>query len=209
MKYLIIGRTGSGKDYIAKVLSEIYNLKILKSYTTRPKRNEQDDGHIFITPEEAATITDRIAEWKLDNGIEYFATAKQFRNNDIYIINPDAAINLFEKLPSELRHVKIIYVRSPSYRKRKQFCITREEDKSKALECFEKRNKAENAEFCKFEQLINNEKNSKKFRDIFYRSRLTVFTNRYNQECIENLIYFKNVVDQIEDPIRSTLNEMT
>ncbi len=189
MKYLIIGRTGSGKDYIAKVLSEIYNLKILKSYTTRPKRNEQDDGHIFITPEEAATMADRIAEWKLDNGIEYFATRQQVLDNDIYIINPNAAIDLCQKM-SELVHLKIIYVNSPSYRKRQQMAISRCVDKEKERELFKKRNQAENKEFCKFEQLIyvHNEKNLRKLLSIFAENSIITFTNFYDEKSIKTLI---------------------
>lgn len=186
MKYLIIGRTGSGKDYIAKVLSEIYNLKILKSYTTRPKRNEQDDGHIFITPEEAATMTDRIAEWKLDNGIEYFATRQQVLDNDIYIINPDAAMDLYQKMP-ELVHLKIIYVNSPSYRKRQQMAISRCVDKEKEHELFKKRNQVENKEFCRFEQLVYNEKNLRKL-SVFAGSSIIAFNNFYDEKSIKTLI---------------------
>ncbi len=36
MKYLIAGRTGSGKDYLARLLEQ-RGLRVLKSYATRPR----------------------------------------------------------------------------------------------------------------------------------------------------------------------------
>mgnify|MGYP000358188025 FL=1 len=47
MIYLIVGRTAAGKDTFAKILEE-YDLKIVKSRTTRPKRDANDDSHIFV-----------------------------------------------------------------------------------------------------------------------------------------------------------------
>lgn len=195
MKYLIIGRTGSGKDYMAKILSEKYNLKILKSYTTRPQRNEQDDGHTFITPEEAATIADRIAEWKLDNDIEYFATKQQVRDNDIYIINPEAAIRLYTNMV-ELVDLKIIYINAPSYRKRQQAAIRRAADKKKEREVFQKRNLAENIEFCRFEELIYNEKNLAELATLFPGSTLITVNNFYDEDSVNRLI---NLIENPED----------
>ena len=44
---LIMGRTGSGKDYLAKQLAK-QGLSILPSYSTREPRHPGENTHIFI-----------------------------------------------------------------------------------------------------------------------------------------------------------------
>lgn len=48
--YLIVGRSGSGKDTVVDYLCKHYGYKRIVSYTTRPPRNAQDK-HIFVTIE--------------------------------------------------------------------------------------------------------------------------------------------------------------
>jgi hypothetical protein len=70
---LIIGRSGSGKDFLARELAK-NGLSQVKSYTTRPPRYEGEDTHIFISAEEASRTEGKIATTVI-NGYEYFATA--------------------------------------------------------------------------------------------------------------------------------------
>jgi guanylate kinase len=49
---LVVGKTGSGKSSLIKKLCERTNLKDLCSYTTRAKRSELDNDHIFVDVEE-------------------------------------------------------------------------------------------------------------------------------------------------------------
>ena len=49
---LIVGESGSGKSTICDELTKRYGLKQVKSYTTRPRRSEDEDGHTFISDEE-------------------------------------------------------------------------------------------------------------------------------------------------------------
>ena len=69
---LIIGRSGSGKDHLARELSK-HGLKQVLSYTTRPPRRPDEDTHIFIKPEESCNYKDKIATTEIA-GCEYFAT---------------------------------------------------------------------------------------------------------------------------------------
>ena len=63
--YLIVGRTASGKDSLARAVAKKHNLKILSSYTTRPKRPNETNEHIFISPEEVDNyVNDFIAYTK-------------------------------------------------------------------------------------------------------------------------------------------------
>ena len=49
----LVGETSRGKDTVAKILQEDYNLKPVCSYTTRPMRPGEIEGreHYFITRE--------------------------------------------------------------------------------------------------------------------------------------------------------------
>ena len=47
--YLICGKSGSGKTWIVDKLHNEYNYKVLKSYTTRPKRHPSDNDHIYFS----------------------------------------------------------------------------------------------------------------------------------------------------------------
>ena len=79
---LIAGRTGSGKNTYADILKE-KGYKAVISYTTRPKRYETEDTHIFISNEEADIIEDKVASTTI-NDYKYFATKKQIQDADYY-----------------------------------------------------------------------------------------------------------------------------
>ena len=106
MVTLIVGRTASGKSTLAKMLENM-GAKILKSYTTREKRNESDTDHIFITKEEAKTFSHKVATTVI-NGNEYFATLEQFEDSDFYIIDPCGIETFLETMPDT--KFEVIYV---------------------------------------------------------------------------------------------------
>ena len=88
---LLVGRSGSGKSTVADILSRQYGRYILPSYTTRPKRFEREEGHIFVNNmfyEKVSRSRDIVAYTYFDNH-HYWATAQQVNENDIYIIDPD------------------------------------------------------------------------------------------------------------------------
>ena len=45
--FCVLGRTASGKDTLVADICAKHNLKQLISYTTRPKRSENENTHIF------------------------------------------------------------------------------------------------------------------------------------------------------------------
>lgn len=88
---LLVGRSGSGKSTVADILSRQYGRSILPSYTTRPKRFEQEEGHIFVNNmfyEKVSRSRDIVAYTYFDKN-HYWATTQQVDENDIYIIDPD------------------------------------------------------------------------------------------------------------------------
>lgn len=83
---LLVGRSGSGKTTLEKMLVEI-GFKSVKSYTTRPKRTEDEDNHTFVSKEEFDALENKIAYTNF-NGYEYCATKEQLDNATMYVIDP-------------------------------------------------------------------------------------------------------------------------
>lgn len=106
--YCIIGNSGSGKTTIADALQREYNLSVLKSYTTRPKRKETDNDHIYIDEEEYFALQHKVATRKAEDGY-YCATKEQVNNNDIYVIDFGGFFELKQKYDG-YKSVKAIYI---------------------------------------------------------------------------------------------------
>jgi guanylate kinase len=92
---LMIGRSGSGKTTISNILCEKYGLKSVESYTTRPKRSDDEKGHIFVTKEEFDKLDDKVA-YTSYGGYEYCATRQQADECDIYVIDCDGIKSFFK-----------------------------------------------------------------------------------------------------------------
>ena len=80
--FLIVGCSGSGKTTITEQLEQKYGLKSIQSYTTRPKRSEDEKGHIFVSDSEVPPKTDMVAYTEFA-GNRYCATAEQVEDNDL------------------------------------------------------------------------------------------------------------------------------
>ena len=150
-KIVILGRSGSGKDTVACHLINKYGLKQLISTTTRAKRFEDEDTHIFVTKEEAARMTDRVASTVI-NGYEYFATREQFEACDIYLIDPNGLDYLVESCPNV--PLIMVYV-DAKFTDRYHRAIARGEDPDQEKEIFRSRNASENERFSNLESLLN------------------------------------------------------
>jgi guanylate kinase len=87
---LLVGKSGTGKSTLCDYLNKYENWKVLKSYTTRPVRNNDPSDintHTFISKDEFDKLKNKCAYTKFDN-YEYCATSKQVNESDIYIIDP-------------------------------------------------------------------------------------------------------------------------
>lgn len=86
--FLIVGESSSGKDSLVNELCKNTGLKKLKSYTTRPRREDEiEDSHIFISQDDVKEyVNDMIAYTKIGN-FEYFSTIEQLYKSDVYIID--------------------------------------------------------------------------------------------------------------------------
>ena len=192
MIYLVVGRTGSGKDYLANQLCNTFNLVQLKSFTTRPKRTNDEDTHIFITESESKNYEDRVAETVI-NGYEYFATRHQVYTSDIYLIDPNGIKTLLQNMPEA--QFTIIYVTTLDYI-RKQSAINRVGFTTTNIDIINSRDESENEQFSLFE---NDYLNNLKFNNntkLIYKDNpianypnvksLYVYSNGYNAEYCSN-----------------------
>ena len=108
--YLIVGCSGSGKTTIANTLEVKYGLKSIQSYTTRPKRSENETGHTFISDEEYDKLENIVACTEFCK-YRYCATSEQIDENDLYVIDPTGVESLKTFYDGD-KQFKIIYIKS-------------------------------------------------------------------------------------------------
>lgn len=208
MKYLIVGRSGTGKDTLASHL-ENHGLKILKSYATRPKRYEAEDTHIFINPEDVEKYNDKIAYTKIGD-IEYFATRKQLEECDIYIIDPRGLYEVVKNCPDISFHIISITADKDESKakaigriRRDDFKSDKDFEKAKTIEAerFEKRYSDENEQFSAFEKVIENHEHIADNACIIHPYR-----NDYNKTAIENFASYLYGMKQTFDNLMFITN---
>lgn len=85
VRFLILGRSGSGKSSLA--------VNPVISYTTRPQRGPEDTDHYFIRPDQVANYPHKIAYTKIGS-YEYFATQEELNRSLCYIIDYDGLRSL-------------------------------------------------------------------------------------------------------------------
>lgn len=198
MKYLIVGRTSSGKDYLAKKLVQ-RGLKQVISYTTREKRTPNEDTHIFITKDEAETypMEDKVARTVIDDA-EYFATRQQVNESDIYIIDPRGLDMLVANMPET--EFQVIYVKADDDMNRKINAVKRADDKIKAEEKFMSRDADEDEQFSEFEDKIFNRMDSEACFPNNVNTVL-IYTNDYSDENVttyaEKLVNRKKQIEHM------------
>jgi guanylate kinase len=116
----LVGKTASGKDTIARYITETYHIPQVVSYTTRPIRPSEQDGreHYFISEEKMAELVaddkNLFAYVKFpETGYEYCASLdKDEQAQDwVYIIDPVGIQYMKEKHPE--MDVVAIYVDLP------------------------------------------------------------------------------------------------
>lgn len=222
MKYLIVGRSGTGKDTLARMLEQ-RGLNILKSYATRPKRSPTEDTHTFIDPSESkAKQVNCIAYTKIGE-YEYFATEKQLEECDVYIIDPKGFYELIANRPDLSFH--LVYMKSdtdiarnkaisravgytvesyapPSSLSDEELANLPEKETKEydAYTIFEKRRADEDKQFSEFEKRLDEIINH---NEMFSENCtiLHTYTNKYVESDLENFASYlygtKNQFDNL------------
>jgi guanylate kinase len=141
---LIVGRTASGKDSLVNKLCERTGLKQLISYTTRERRVNEGDTHIFITDVEYQQLQDegQIAAFTQIGQYKYCCTIEQLYQSDLYVIDYLGLKHLRELNLPNLRLVTV-FVNVPDQIRETRALNQRKDDKF----VFRKRSLDEAAQF--------------------------------------------------------------
>lgn len=85
--YLLVGKSGAGKDTIADRLHEVLGFHKVKSYTTRPQRNPNKDVYYYVTEDEFAQLD--IVQHAVFSGNHYGATREELDRSQVFACCPD------------------------------------------------------------------------------------------------------------------------
>lgn len=140
----VLGRTACGKDFLVNRLCERTKLKQLISYTTRERRANEGDTHIFITDEQYQQLQDsgQIAAFTQIGQYKYCCTVDQLYENDLYVIDYHGLQHLRELNLPNLRLVTV-FINVPDDIREHRALSQRKDDKAK----FRTRSFAEREQF--------------------------------------------------------------
>ena len=109
--FCIIGRSASGKSSLTRTVAKDFGLKVVKSYTTRPMRegeNEHTSDHIFISEDEVKLFEGKMAAYTEINGYKYFVTKDMIIEADIYVVDPNGYKMLAEYVERKNMKIKLV-----------------------------------------------------------------------------------------------------
>lgn len=110
----VMAESAAGKDRLVNELCNRNNLTQLISYTTRARRANEDDTHIFVDEETYQQMKDdnNIAAYTYINGNHYWSTINQLYESDFYVIDP-RGIESLKALNFPNLHLVTVYVNVP------------------------------------------------------------------------------------------------
>lgn len=156
MKYLIVGRTATGKDTLVDKLCKDYPDKFSKviSRTTRPPRDDNDTSHIFVTKKQAKKDENNKIAKTIISDNEYYILPEDIKDKNLYIVDPTGVYDIVKNMPNE--YFTIVYTCAKKYQQQEAFVKrlqkTTDISKEEAIEEFNKRFDAENEQFTEFER---------------------------------------------------------
>lgn len=110
----VMAESAAGKDKLVNELCNRNHLTQLISYTTRARRANEDDTHIFVDEETYQQMKDdnNIAAYTYINGNHYWSTINQLYESDFYVIDPRGVESL-KALNLPNLHLVTVYVNVP------------------------------------------------------------------------------------------------
>ena len=126
----IWGRTSCGKDTLVSKLCERTGLTAITSYTTRPRRSNEGDTHIFSNKEEYERMQrdGNVAAYTEIAGNIYWTTVDQLYQHSVYIIDPKGVDTLRQLDLPNLRLVTV-YINTPDNVRKERALNKRGDDK--------------------------------------------------------------------------------
>lgn len=148
-KYLLLGRTGSGRKFFQKLLKDKgYN--IAKSYTTREPVDGNDSDHYYLSKGVKEPAYKILSTTHNDN--YYFYSEDEIEKSDVIPIDPENIHKICAMYPEQLFRLIVI---KASDTDRLTHAVKDAEDKLIAEEEFIAACKEENEAFAEFEDKIS------------------------------------------------------
>lgn len=140
----VLGRTSCGKDTLVSKLCERTGLTAITSYTTRTRRENEGDTHIFSTKEayEQMMADGNIAAYTEIAGNIYWTTIDQLYEHSVYIIDYKGIETLRQLNLPNLRIITV-YINAPDDIRKERALNKRGDDRL----TFMKRDMAERDQF--------------------------------------------------------------
>lgn len=176
MLFCVLGRSSSGKDSLVNKLCEKTGAKKLISYTTRPRRDGEEDSHIFLTEEEYEKMLadGQVAVDTNINGNYYWSTIKQLYEADVYIVDYTGWKKLKELNLPGIRLVSV-FINTPDEIRKERALNKRGDDKK----TFASRNFSEKRQF---EEMLKKGDFDYSLRNIKFPESFSVFKWIYTAE---------------------------
>lgn len=184
----ILGKTACGKDSIVKKLCERTKLTAITSYTTRPRRENEEDTHIFTTEDVFSQMQaeGEIAAYTEISGYHYWTTIDQLYKNDLYIIDYQGLQVLQELNLPNLRIVSV-FINVPDKIREERALKKRKDDRF----VFRKRNLDESSQFremlknADFDYAVSNIELPKAYSILRYISDIEGLWKNYEEDTAE------------------------
>ena len=124
----VMAESSAGKDTLVNKLCERTSYHQLISYSTRPKRVNEGDTHIFVTEEDYQEMlkAGQVAAYTEINGYKYWSTIDQLYLMDIYVIDP-FGVETLKRLNLPNLKIVTVYINVPE-EIRKQRALSRGDD---------------------------------------------------------------------------------
>lgn len=140
----ILGKSASGKDFLTNKLCKRAGYKQLISYTTRERRVDEGDTHIFATEDDYIEMkaNNQVATFTQIGNYKYWCTFEQLYDVDCYVIDYDGLQRLRGLNLPNLRLVTV-FINVPDDIREERALSKRKDDRIKWRE----RNLAERDQF--------------------------------------------------------------
>lgn len=97
----IVGASGAGKTTISKYIEQNFGVKMIESRTTRPKRNENEVGHTFVSDSEFDTYKqDDMLAWTDFGNNRYCCLKQDVLDENTYVLDEKGLAYLKENFGS-------------------------------------------------------------------------------------------------------------
>lgn len=128
----VLGKTASGKDSLVNKLCERTGLKQIISYTTRPRRVNEENTHLFVNEDDFEQMRDNgiVAAFTQIGEYKYWTTIDQLEDADIYIIDYEG-LKTLRKLSLPNIRIVSVYINVPDDVREYRALEKRKDDRSK------------------------------------------------------------------------------